>query len=80
MRNFRFLPIFICVTLFLAILSFSWIRKPVISSATIDQIVKSNNIEAEPVINLNTEIENTELRGVWITYMDYRLITYQVFH
>ena len=38
MRNFRFLPIFICVTLFLAILSFSWIRKPVISSATIDQI------------------------------------------
>ena len=73
MRNFRFLPIFICVTLFLAILSFSWISKPVISSATIDQIVKSDNIEAEPVINLNTEIENTELRGVWITYMDLAL-------
>ena len=73
MRNFRFLPIFICVALFLAILSFSWIRKPVISSATIDQIVKSDNIEAEPVINLNTEIENTELRGVWITYMDLAL-------
>lgn len=73
MRNFRFLPIFICVALFLAILSFSWISKPVISSATIDQIVKSNNIEAEPVINLNTEIENTELRGVWITYMDLAL-------
>lgn len=74
MRKLRFIPIFFSVVLFVSILSLSWVNKPVEYTFTVDQIQKSVNTESvQQVINLNTEENTSELRGVWITYMDLSL-------
>ncbi len=74
MRKFRFLPILMSIILFFTILSVSWANKPVDITSTIDEINLNNkNVDAQPVINLNTDNEVSELRGVWITYMDLNL-------
>lgn len=76
MKALRFLPITICIFLFLSVLGIYAFNQPENSNSEIKkEIAKSTDDSAAvPVINLDTNNnDDEELRGVWITYMDLNL-------
>lgn len=74
MKILRFLPVIICVVLLSTVLWISTVNPVKQNPATSDQLPPATkNVQAEPVINLNTDKNSKELRGVWITYMDLNL-------
>lgn len=75
MKALRFLPITICVFIFLSVLGISAFNQPENKKANITKNIATSTDDsgAVPVINLDTNNNDEEMRGVWVTYMDLNL-------
>lgn len=75
MKALRFLPITICVLVFLSILGISSLNPPVEKKESVIKNTSTSTKDsvATPVINLDTNSNDEELRGVWVTYIDLNL-------
>ncbi len=75
MKAIKFVPIIICVLIFLSVLGITAFNQPDNKKSVTEKnaSASTNDSAAKAVINLDTNNNTDEMRGVWITYIDLNL-------